>query len=121
MGTVAQTRYGSGVAAEAEAAGALQTHGYEVLARRYKSPSGEIDLVVSKANVVSFVEVKRRRSQEEAAWAVTPRQQRRISEAAACWLQAAPAYARHDVTFDAVLIAPGSPPYHMIDAFRPGC
>src|SRR6185312_13598771 len=48
------------------------------------------DLVARRGNLVVFVEVKARSSLDEAAYAVTPRQQRRIVDAAQAWLAAHP-------------------------------
>ncbi|OYD05984.1 YraN family protein, partial [Paludifilum halophilum] len=80
-------------------------------------PYGEIDLVARKRNLVAFVEVKARASLDEAAYAVTPRQQQRIVNAAQAWLMAHPEHAEFDLRFDAVLIAPKSLPRHLLAAF----
>ena len=46
--------------AERVAAWSLRLHGYRVLARRYRTPVGEIDLVVRRGSLLAFVEVKGR-------------------------------------------------------------
>ena len=56
--------------------------GYRILAKRFRTPHGEIDLVAKRRNLVAFVEVKARATLDEAAFAVTPRQQARIINAA---------------------------------------
>jgi len=48
------------------------------VARRYKTPVGEIDLVALKGRRLAFIEVKQRNTQEDAAWTVPARQRRRI-------------------------------------------
>lgn len=112
--------YHLGVAAENDAAAVLAQDGYHVLGQRYKTPAGEIDLIVTKGGALGFVEVKRRRNYEDAAWSITERQQRRIAGAAAYWLQqAGDNRAFETITFDAVFVCPGLPPHHVIDAFRP--
>src|ERR1700716_1113000 len=73
-------------AAEGRAAAFLMAKGYRILAKRFRTPYGEIDLVARKRNLVAFVEVKARASLDEAAYAVTPRQQARIIDAAQAWL-----------------------------------
>ena len=73
----------TGLSAEARAAAWLMAKGYRILAKRFRTPHGEIDLVARKRNLVAFVEVKARASLDEAAYAVTPRQQARIIAAAA--------------------------------------
>lgn len=108
----------SGLAAERAAAWLLALKGYRLLDRRYRSPAGEIDLIASRGRRLAFVEVKRRASGADAAWAVLPRQQQRIARAAGHWLARRPAYAGHDIGFDVVLVAPWSLPRHLRDAFR---
>src|ERR1700691_5829170 len=80
----------TGVSAEARAAAFLIAKGYRILARRFRTPYGEIDIVARRWNLLAFVEVKARASLDEAAYAVTPRQQARIIDAAQAWLMAHP-------------------------------
>ncbi|MEJ2125638.1 MAG: YraN family protein [Alphaproteobacteria bacterium] len=110
--------YNKGVAAEGQAASMLAGQGYEILSRRYRSPAGEIDLVAAKGGHLAFVEVKARRTRNDAAWAITPRQQRRIADAAGYWLQNYPEYENCDMSFDAILVSPRNPTEHIQDAFR---
>jgi putative endonuclease len=98
--------YEKGLKAEERAAKMLTGRGYEILSRRYRSPAGEIDLVAAKGAQLAFVEVKARRTLDDAAWSVTPRQQRRIVNAAGYWLQDYPEYSECDMSFDAILFAP---------------
>ena len=107
----------TGVSAESRAAALLIAKGYRILARRFRTPYGEIDLVARRRNLVAFVEVKARASLDDAAYAVTPRQQQRIVNAAQAWLMAHPEHAEFDLRFDAVLIAPRSLPRHLLAAF----
>ena len=67
--------------------------GYRILAKRFRTPHGEIDLIAKRRNLVAFVEVKARATLDEAAFAVTPRQQQRIIDAAQGWLIAHPEHA----------------------------
>ncbi len=59
----------------------LERRGYAVLARRYRTRYGEIDIVASHDGTIVFVEVKARATAEfgSAAEAVTARKQRRLS------------------------------------------
>ena len=107
----------TGISAESRAAAYLMAKGYRILAKRYRTPHGEIDLVARKRNLLAFVEVKARASLDEAAHAVTPRQQQRIIAAAQGWLMAHPEHAEFDLRFDAVLIAPRHLPRHLLAAF----
>ena len=107
----------TGISAESRAAAYLMAKGYRILAKRFKTPHGEIDLVAKKRNLVAFIEVKARASLDEAAYAVTPRQQARIIDAAQAWLMAHPEHAEFDMRFDASLIAPRHLPRHLLAAF----
>lgn len=51
-----------GRSGEAEAAGALEGAGYRILARNYRCPFGEVDVVAEEGDVLVFVEVKTRSS-----------------------------------------------------------
>jgi putative endonuclease len=107
----------TGISAESRAAAFLMAKGYRILAKRFRTPHGEIDLVAKKRNLLAFIEVKARASLDEAAYAVTPRQQARIIDAAQGWLVAHPEHAEFDLRFDAILIAPRHLPRHLLAAF----
>ena len=107
----------TGISAESRAAAWLMAKGYRILPKRFRTPYGEIDLVARRRNLIAFVEVKARASLDEAAYAVTPRQQQRIVNAAEAWLMAHPEHAEFDLRFDVVLIAPKSLPRHLLAAF----
>jgi putative endonuclease len=107
----------TGLSAETRAAAFLMAKGYRILAKRFRTPYGEIDIVARRRNLVAFVEVKARASLDEAAFAVTPRQQARIIEAAQAWLMAHPEHAEFELRFDAMLIAPRHLPRHLLAAF----
>ena len=107
----------TGLSAESRAAACLLAKGYRILARRFRTPHGEIDIVARRRNLLAFVEVKARASLDEAAYAVTPRQQWRIVAAAQAWLIAHPEHADLELRFDAVLIAPRRLPRHLLAAF----
>ena len=107
----------TGLSAEARAAAYLMVKGYRILARRFRTPYGEIDIVARRRQLLAFVEVKARASLDEAAYAVTPRQQQRIIEAAQAWLMAHPEHADFDLRFDVMLIAPRCLPRHLLAAF----
>ena len=107
----------TGLSAESRAAALLLVKGYRILARRFRTPHGEIDIVARKHQLIAFIEVKARATLDEAAYAVTPRQQARISNAAQGWLVAHPEHAEFDMRFDVVLIAPRHLPRHLLAAF----
>jgi putative endonuclease len=110
-----------GVSAESVAAFFLGAKGYRTIARRWKSPVGEIDLVVKRGRLIVFVEVKARKALDQAAESVLLRQRRRIVAAAGAWLAAHPEHAGYDMRFDAILVAPGRMPQHIVSAFEADC
>jgi putative endonuclease len=107
----------TGLSAESRAVAYLIAKGYRILARRFRTPYGEIDIVARRRNLLVFVEVKARATLDDAAYAVTPRQQKRIIDAANAWLMAHPEHANFDLRFDAILVAPRSLPRHLPGAF----
>ena len=107
----------TGLSAESRAAALLMAKGYRILAKRFRTPYGEIDLIARKRNLLAFIEVKARANLDDAAYAVTPRQQQRIIEAAQAWLMAHPEHANFELRFDAMLIAPRRLPRHLLAAF----
>ena len=103
--------------AETLAAWFLRAKGYRVLARRTRTPVGEIDLIARRGRLIAFVEVKQRPSLAEGVEAVTPAGRRRIVRAASFWLAAHPAAAGLDLRFDVVICMPGRLPRHIPHAF----
>ena len=79
--------------------------GYMVVARNWRCPSGEIDLVARRGRVVVVVEVKARRTDAfgPAASAVGPLKQQRLRRLAAEWL-ATSGIRGVEVRFDVVAI-----------------
>ena len=112
-----QAAFRLGVSAETRAAAFLIGKGFRILARRWKSLVGEIDIVARRRSLLIFVEVKARAKLDDAAWSVTPRQQQRIAAAAEAWLANNPDATYTDIRFDAVLVAPGRLPQHIPAAF----
>ena len=106
-----------GLSAESRAAACLIAKGYRIVARRWRSPVGEIDIVARRRGVLIFVEVKARERLDDAVEAVTALQQRRIIAAAEAWLATNPNHGNSDIRFDVVLVAPKSIPRHIMAAF----
>ena len=79
--------------------------GYTVVDRNWRTPTGELDLVVERDGVIVFSEVKARRTDRygPAAAAVGPAKQRKIRLLAVEWLDAHQRE-RHGIRFDVVAI-----------------
>ena len=112
--------YRHGHWAEAAAALLLTLKGYRLLARRYRTPAGEIDLIVRRRRTVAFVEVKARADYADAVEAVARGGERRIAAAADLWVARHPGAAGLTLRFDMVVVTPWRLPQHLPDAFRPG-
>lgn len=97
----------------------LVSKGYKILARRYKTPVGEIDLVARRGRMLCFIEVKGRRNNSEEI-PVTSRQMNRIGRASLLFVQSRAGLEDDDMRFDIVLVRPWRFPRHLIDAWRPG-
>ncbi len=116
--TERRRRYRLGLRAELLCAWYLRLCGWRILARRYRSPYGEIDIVARRRGLIAFVEVKARRDPAVALAAVGARQKRRIRRAGEYFMGAHPALADLDLRFDVMVVSSWSLPRHVIDAWR---
>lgn len=82
------SRQSLGMLGEDRACRELARRGYVILARRYRTRFGEIDIVCERAGVVTFVEVKARRTARfgSAVEAISLRKRRRITAMALDYL-----------------------------------
>ncbi len=112
-----QKAYRTGRRAELVAALFLMCRGYRIVAWRFRTPVGEIDLIVRNRHRLAFVEVKGRLQEEEALRAVTARQQKRIRAAARYWLARQGKAVSGDLGFDVVTVRPFRIPHHYRDVF----
>lgn len=95
----------------------LLAKGYRIAAMRFRSRSGEVDIIARKGDLVVFVEVKARRATDEAISAVTSWSQQRIRNASLSWIARQPNSAALSYRYDIVAISPWRRPRHFIDAF----
>lgn len=102
-----------GHAGEKRAALALMLKGFRIVARRHRTPLGEIDLIARRGDLVLIVEVKARPTLVEAMEAVGPAAERRIERAADLWLARQPDFARLSLRFDLVAVLPRRWPVHV--------
>lgn len=96
---------------------ALLAKGYRIVARRYRTALGEIDLIARRGDLVLIVEVKARPSLVEAMEAVARSSERRIEGAADLWLARQPDHARLSIRFDLVAVLPWRWPVHVENVF----
>ena len=102
--------------AESLAVAALRLKGYRLLARRFKSGPGEVDLIMRRGDVTAFIEVKVRPTTDLAIEAVTDFQSRRIAAAARLWMAKDPKAALGICRFDIVAVSPYQWPKHIPNA-----
>jgi len=85
----------TGLSAETRAAAFLTAEGHRILAKRFRTPRCEIDIVAKRRNLLAFVAVKAR-----------------IIDAARARPAAHPEHVDLELGFDVILIAPPHRPRH---------
>ena len=103
--------------AEWIAAASLIFKGYRILKMRYKTKIGEVDIIARKGHLIVMVEVKARRTIEEALDAVTVTAQRRIESAGDLWLAKQKNAHLLSIRFDIIAVRPWRWPSHYENAF----
>lgn len=98
----------------------LRLRGWRILARDWRCPAGELDIVARRGGVVAVIEVKSRRNAESAAEALGFRQRRRIARATEAFLATRPDLAMRALRFDVMLVAGLRLPRHLPGAWRSG-
>jgi putative endonuclease len=96
----------------------LRLRGWRIVARGWRCPSGEIDILARRGKVLAVIEVKSRGELVTAASALAPRQRRRIVRAAEAFLTQRSDLAALDLRFDVMLVAPRRLPRHWRGAWR---
>lgn len=102
----------TGAAAEDAAARHYEAAGGRVLARNWRGPEGELDLVVLAGGILVFAEVKQRRHKDFLHAAVSQAQWRRLEHTANRYMMAEAAMTGtiRGARFDLVLIGPDGTP-----------
>ncbi|MEM8726595.1 MAG: YraN family protein [Pseudomonadota bacterium] len=103
---------------EAQAAQWLNSQGWRILAERVKTPLGEIDLVARREGLTAFIEVKWRKRAIDLDSAIDERRLARVAAAVECVAHEY-AEAGDDLRIDVILLAPGSRPRHITNAWQP--
>ncbi len=108
--------------AETLCALALRLKGYRILARRFRGPGGEIDIVARRGATLAIIEVKARPSRGAALNALSPRQRARVERAALGFLakmpQAGGPGGVGTIRFDVMLVRPWRWPSHIENAWQ---
>jgi putative endonuclease len=96
----------AGHAAESAACRHLEDQGLQLIARNYRSPFGEIDLIMRDAATLVFVEVRQRRSEAfgTPAETVGTRKQAKLRATAEHYLQQHPRESQNPCRFDILAI-----------------
>ncbi|MGY4397009.1 putative endonuclease [Sphingomonas sp. UYAg733] len=94
----------------------LRLKGWRILDRRVRTPAGEVDIVAKRGNLIAFVEVKMRATAAELDFAIDEHRLARVAAAAEVLM---PRYAGpgDDIRVDVILIAPGTRPRHIENAW----
>ncbi len=100
------------------AALSLMLKGYRIVARRYRTKLGEIDLIARRGDLVAIVEVKARPTLILAMEAVGIQAERRIEAAADLWLSKQPDYGQLSIRFDLIAVLPWRWPVHVENAWQ---
>ncbi|MEM7727817.1 MAG: YraN family protein [Pseudomonadota bacterium] len=110
----------SGRRAESWVALYLRLSGYRILARRFRSPAGEIDIVARRGRTLVFVEVKQRRNAAHALEPVTARAEERIVRTGETFMSRHPDYVARgfSLRFDLVVVTGRWRIDHRRDVFR---
>ena len=103
--------------AESLAAWWLRLKFYRILARDYRLPLGEVDLIARRGHVLAFVEVKRRSELIDGLEAVTARQRRRVARAALAYIGQNPGLSALELRFDVVVVTKSGLPHHLEHAW----
>ena len=108
-----------GRTAEWLAAALMIAKGYRILARRAKTPFGEIDLIGVRRRRLAFVEVKRRATMASAEYAVSQRQADRVRRSAEYWTWQHVRYRDYEIGLDCIFITGRSLPRHVSNVLQP--
>lgn len=111
--------YRRGHRAENLCAFVLRLKGWRIVARRFRVPVGEIDIIARRGGVLAMIEVKARRTMTEALEAITPKQRHRIERAGEAFLSRYPKWRNLALRFDLMVVRPGHLPRQIADAWRP--
>jgi putative endonuclease len=96
----------------------LMLKGYRIIARRYKTKLGEVDIIARRKDIVAMVEVKARGTLLEAMDAVDFSSMHRIEAAGDIWLAKQRDFAHINIRYDLIAILPRKWPVHVESLFQ---
>ncbi|GAB0119728.1 YraN family protein [Acidisoma sp. 7E03] len=108
----------AGLDGEGRVVTALRRDGWHIHGQRLRTPAGEVDIVAERDGLLTLVEVKSRPDLRSGMEAVSPRQQRRLMQAAAILQGENPDWGRRGMRFDVWLVDAAGGLHHVPDAFR---
>lgn len=111
------TNYKKGLKAEIIATWYLRLKGYKILARRYKTPYGEVDIIAKYGKIISIIEVKARPNIDLAKQAITYKSTKRIRAAAKHWFYRQGNLEEYKLRFDVIFICSKRLPIHLTNYF----
>lgn len=109
--------YFKGIFAEFHCVLFLLIKGYSILARRYKTPQGEIDIIAIKGKAIVFVEVKARNNEADALASITSQKRHRTQRAALAFVASHPQFIHHDLRFDVMVVTSRFRIIHLVNAW----
>ena len=112
MSSAKKPTYEFGVLCETISCDFLRLKGYTIIAQRYKSKLGEIDIIAKKDKTVVFIEVKARKKEELLEITLRQKQVNRIRKAAQFFIATHPQYHNFDMRFDFILFTTNLIPQH---------
>ncbi len=113
--TIQQNSYKKGKFAENYAAFWLRLKGYKILATRFKTPVGEIDLIAQKGKYLIAIEVKARQTKDAALHSISQKQWKRIAKSLSWYQKQNHVSADSHIRFDAIFILP----FNKLSHFKP--
>ncbi len=113
-----ETSYHKGQKAEDMAVLFLKSQGYQIIERNHKNAFGEIDIIAQKQTTIIGVEVKVRKDEESALYAISEKQKHRILNSLSFFLSQNSKYEGFCVRIDAVLIYDDMQIKHLKNAWQ---
>lgn len=119
------TNYKAGHFAETIALWFLRFKGYRFVAKNFVTGkgtnAGEIDLIVKRGKTLVFVEVKKRKTELKALYAINSKQQMRLTKGAVSFIKSHPEYDGYQLRFDAIIFYANRLPKHIQNAWGNTC